>query len=80
VLGRVTLEGAVADGGLVLAWREEGGPRVAGPPARAGFGTALLRQVVEYQHEGRVELDWRPQGLACTLRLPLAEVAERGAG
>jgi PAS domain S-box-containing protein len=74
--GQVTLEGRAEDGELVLAWRESGGPPVA-RPAAAGFGTALLHQVVAYQHEGRVEVEWRREGLACTLRLPLAAVAER---
>ena len=78
--GTVALEArvGVVDGGdgpeLVLAWREAGGPP-AKPPREAGFGTTLLEQVVAYQHNGRVAFDWRPEGLACTLRLPLAEVA-----
>jgi two-component sensor histidine kinase len=45
-----------------------------------GFGTTLLEQVVKHQQGGRVEFDWqRPGGLACTLYLPLAAVAD-GAG
>lgn len=77
--GTVALEGRVATAGddgpeLVLAWREAGGPP-ATPPREPGFGTTLLEQVVAYQHNGRVTFDWRPEGLACTLRLPLAEIA-----
>ena len=73
--GSVTLEARREGADLVLAWREAGGPPVAGPPAARGFGTALLERVVAHQHEGRVELEWRPEGLACTVRLPLAGVA-----
>src|SRR4051812_26970745 len=77
--GTVTLEGGVADGALVLVWREDGGPPVARPEKR-GFGTTLLEQAVKHQQGGRVEFDWqRPHGLACRLHLPLAAVAD-GAG
>ena len=73
--GRVTLTAGVepAESGVVfrLVWQEEGGPAVE-PPAVAGFGTSMLRQAFEYQHEGRVELDWRKEGLVCHLTLPIA--------
>jgi PAS domain S-box-containing protein len=73
--GAVRLESRVADDHLVLTWRETGGPPVA-PPADRGFGSVLLERIVSYQHQGRVEADWRPEGLVCTLRLPLAKIAD----
>jgi two-component sensor histidine kinase len=42
---------------LRLVWQEDGGPAVD-LPAVAGFGTTMLSQAIEYQHEGKVELDW----------------------
>jgi two-component system, chemotaxis family, CheB/CheR fusion protein len=73
--GRVTLAAGVeaAESGdqFRLVWQEEGGPSVEAP-AVAGFGTTMLSQAVEYQHEGKVELDWRKEGLVCRLKLPLA--------
>ena len=73
--GRVELEiGPVGDD-LVLTWREVGGPAVA-PPSEPGFGTLLLEQLVAYQHGGKVGFDWRPDGLLCTLRLPLLEIVD----
>lgn len=75
--GTVVLEGRAEADELVLAWREAGGPR-ADAPREPGFGTTLLEQVVAYQHGGRAAFDWRPEGLACTLRLSLAEVAGAG--
>ena len=73
--GRVTLTARVESGEsgdeLRLVWQEDGGPAVDAP-AVAGFGTTMLSQAVEYQHEGKVELDWRKEGLVCRLKLPLA--------
>jgi two-component sensor histidine kinase len=76
--GSVTLEGRVSGDALVLSWREAGGPPVA-PPTDRGFGTTLLERVVAHRHGGRVRFGWRPAGLACAVRLPLAEVADRAA-
>ena len=73
--GSVSLEIRAEDSNLVVAWREAGGPPVA-PPAKAGFGLALLEQVATHDG-GRVKLDWPPDGLACTLRLPLETVVTR---
>jgi two-component system CheB/CheR fusion protein len=76
--GRVTLTARIeAEAGgdeFRLIWQEDGGPGVQ-PPAVAGFGTSMLSQAIEYQHEGRVELDWRNEGLVCRLALPLAKAA-----
>jgi PAS domain S-box-containing protein len=73
--GRITLTAHVEAGGsgdeFRLLWQEDGGPSVAAP-ARAGFGTAMLSQAIEYQHHGKVELDWRKEGLICRLTLPIA--------
>jgi two-component sensor histidine kinase len=44
-------------------------------PAQAGFGTTMLSQAIEYQHEGEVELDWRKEGLICRLTLPIARTS-----
>lgn len=67
-------------GRLVLTWTETGGPPVPGPPATHGFGTTLLAKVIAHQHAGRVELDWRPEGLVCRLDLPLDRIEEEGTG
>jgi hypothetical protein len=31
----------------------------------------LLTEAVAYGHDGRVELDWRREGLVCTIRIPI---------
>ncbi|HET6520024.1 MAG TPA: MHYT domain-containing protein, partial [Geminicoccaceae bacterium] len=70
--GRVALAARVEDGELRIVWEETHGPPVTGPE-RTGFGMALLVQAIEYQHDGRVELDWRAEGLVCRLSLPREE-------
>ena len=76
--GRVTLtawvEAAESGDEFRLIWQEDGGPAVE-PGEVAGFGTTMLSQAIEYQHGGKVELDWREEGLICRLSLPLAKAA-----
>lgn len=57
---------------IELSWREEGGPPVA-TPARRGFGSVLVERMVKSELEGNVDLEFRPQGLACTIRARLAD-------
>jgi two-component sensor histidine kinase len=74
--GRVALRWAVEAGSLRLTWRETGGPRLAGPPARSGFGSRLLVALAERQLGGEVALDWSdPAGLVATLTLPARHLA-----
>lgn len=55
---------------LRLCWRETGGPPVT-PPARLGYGTTLVTAMLQHAHRGKVSLDWRQEGLVCTLWVPL---------
>lgn len=71
--GKVSVDWSVNGSELVLHWRERGGPPVT-PPARRGFGSTVLANSVERQLRGRVTLDWRPDGLACELAVPIADV------
>jgi PAS domain S-box-containing protein len=83
--GRVSvswwLEGGAA-GMLRLRWSEAGGPPVAGPPTRRGFGSRVLEGTVRRQLGGAVTLSWGTAGLVCELEVPfgrnpsLAEVTE----
>jgi PAS domain S-box-containing protein len=56
-------------GDLILEWVERGGPP-ASSPTTEGFGLSLLRSVVPYQLDGSVALEFKPEGLRCTLRVP----------
>jgi PAS domain S-box-containing protein len=82
--GRVRLSWAVAPGEGRAAgwhevlWAESGGPPVAGPPARRGFGTRLLERGLASQIGGAVTLDFAPTGLRCQIRIPRASDAGVG--
>lgn len=52
-----------------LVWRETGGPPIL-PPDRTGFGTRMIEQVLAQELGGSVHLDFRPEGLVCTITAP----------
>jgi hypothetical protein len=66
--------GAGDDGMLRLRWTEAGGPPVAGPPERRGFGTRVVEATVRGQLGGAVERRWEPSGLVVEVAVPLARV------
>lgn len=72
--GRVSVRSRVTpapDGAvLVVDWIESGGPQVVAPKRR-GFGTRLLQQGLAGELGGEVQLDYRPEGLSCRIRLPM---------
>ena len=68
--GRVEIAWSrTADGRLSLRWIELGGPTVT-PPTHRGFGTRIMENMIG-QLRGEVRFDWRDQGLACEIALPL---------
>jgi len=70
--GRVSLAWRLArEGeGIDLRWRECGGPPVS-PPSRRGFGTRLLTHGLAVELGSPAELDYRTDGLVCTLHAPI---------
>ena len=68
--GRIFVDWTPAGGNRIsLCWREVGGPPVA-KPARAGFGTRLIEGGTT-QIGGSATLEFKPEGLVCTLTCPL---------
>jgi PAS domain S-box-containing protein len=61
--GRIAIDVASRDGCVRVSWRESGGPAIAGPPTRTGFGTRLAELSVTQQLGGRIERRWLPTGL-----------------
>lgn len=61
---------------LSLVWQEQGGPRVEAP-ARRGFGTRMIERGLAAEFGGTVKIDFRPEGLVCTVDAPLPEGKEK---
>ncbi len=77
--GRVAIRWArVPRGGSArfsLVWEEQGGPEVV-EPTRRGFGTRMIERGLAAELAGTVTIDFRPEGLVCTVDAPLPESAE----
>jgi PAS domain S-box-containing protein len=56
--------------GLLIRWREEGGPTVE-EPAERGFGRTLIERAVAHELDGSVRFEYRGPGLLCEIRVPL---------
>jgi PAS domain S-box-containing protein len=54
---------------LALRWQEKDGPRVT-PPSRKGFGSRMIEQGLARELEGTTHLDYRAEGLICTIDIP----------
>jgi two-component system CheB/CheR fusion protein len=62
---------------LVYCWTERGGPQIE-RPQRLGFGFELIERTTKFELEGEAIADWRPEGLAVTLKMPLKAIGGRG--
>lgn len=54
---------------LRLEWKETGGPEVL-PPARQGYGSSVIRDLLAYGLGGKVDLVYEPNGVRCTIEMP----------
>jgi PAS domain S-box-containing protein len=72
--GRVVLawtyDAATRD--LALTWTETGGPPVVAP-TRRGFGSRLIERSLRGELKGAATMDYRPEGLVCTMRATLSD-------
>lgn len=55
-----------------MEWNEVGGPPVS-VPASEGFGGMVIRQSVARETDGRVTIDYLPEGLRCRLEFRISE-------
>lgn len=62
---------------LVICWREESGPPVT-VPSRKGFGTRVIERGLAHELEGTVLLDFRPDGVVCTIDFPVPRTERDG--
>lgn len=72
--GHVRIAGTIDEGQrLLLEWIEEGG-RAVTAPAHTGFGTRLIARQPGIE---RVDMVYHPDGVRCTLALPIAGASKR---
>ena len=69
-----TIEPSPEGDRLILHWQEKDGPPVT-PPTRKGFGSRVIERGLPHELEGTVNLDYRVDGVFCTINIP----APRGA-
>ena len=55
---------------LVIVWRETGGPPVSAP-SQDGYGTSLICDLIPHELGGTVDLAFSPEGVSCTIEIPL---------
>jgi len=72
--GQLSVDWTAADGELRLTWREAGGEPLDGEPENNGFGSVLTNATVT-QFAGRLSREWRPEGLAVELAIPLERLS-----
>jgi two-component sensor histidine kinase len=75
--GIVQIGWSVTDGEthqLAMSWHEHGGPAVKADES-TGFGTTLIRRVVEYDLKGKADLHLLPEGMRGELSFPLKDGA-----
>jgi len=72
--GTIRIQWQVPDDHLHLEWDETGGPAIAVPPQTRGFGTMVTERSVADQLGGKIEYDWRRNGLKLRVTVPLARL------
>jgi two-component sensor histidine kinase len=54
---------------LRIEWKETGGPQVAAP-AREGYGSSVIRDLLGFELSGRTDLVFAADGVRCTIEFP----------
>lgn len=71
---RISWQREDANSRLRIRWTESGGPPVT-PPAKAGYGTQLIRSTITYNLHGQVEQNYATGGLETEIVIPLGSAA-----
>jgi PAS domain S-box-containing protein len=56
---------------LTVFWQERNGPPVR-PPLHNGFGSQVIERGTQLELQAEVQLEYRPEGVACTFHIPMA--------
>ncbi len=74
--GKVSVIWTLINSGLArIDWVESDGPSVPTERAR-GFGSDLIEKIVAHELRHPVNLDFAPEGVRCTLLVPVREMSE----
>jgi PAS domain S-box-containing protein len=69
--GQVRLRWSAGEDRFVWRWEEHGGPVIATPPTRRGFGSRVIEATVRDQLGGALERRWEASGLIVEASIPL---------
>jgi PAS domain S-box-containing protein len=58
-----------SSGRLAIKWLEMDGPAVQAPH-RTGYGTSVIRELIPFELDGKVDLDLAPDGVRCRVEIP----------
>lgn len=73
--GRITINWTLGqDRTFTFLWQETGGPAVS-PPTRQGFGLRMIEQALSSDLNGKVSVDFAPDGITCRITATLPEPA-----
>ena len=71
--GLITARTSNENGRYLIDWEESGGPPVV-PPTEYGFGVRVISDLVEYELDAKVVLEFPKTGVRCRFDLPVAEI------
>jgi PAS domain S-box-containing protein len=73
--GRLRLRAEQDADFLKLEWIEGGGPSVK-EPQRKGFGRTVIGRSLQYSPHGGADLSFHPDGVRCSIRIPIEDIVE----
>jgi two-component sensor histidine kinase len=73
--GSVSLTWTADNGRFRLHWQERDGPKVS-PPSHTGFGSRMIERGLSAELQGEVRIDFRADGVVCTIDAPLDAIHE----
>src|SRR5215831_15614060 len=69
--GAIRIKWETQGGDFHLEWEETGGPEIVAPPQAGGFGSVLTERSIAGQLGGKIEYDWRRNGLKLKVIVPI---------
>lgn len=77
--GRIRIQWTIETDGeaeqIILVWSEKGMSEPLDAAPSSGFGSSLIDHSVKGNLQGEIVRDWRAEGLECTIRFPVPELA-----